>query len=97
MCLLLIDATLIAMMFILYIDNNTVSCFCVHPCPYAQQSYSTHTCRHSFVVFVDENRAYHISEIQPALEGVPEMVEQLNVDNGFDVFVREMRAKFREL
>jgi len=53
--------------------------------------------QHSFVVFVDENRTYHISEIQPALEGVPEMVEQLNVDNGFDVFVREMRAKFREL
>ena len=40
---------------------------------------------HSFVVFVDENRKYHVSEIEPAVEGVSSMVDQLNADNGFDV------------
>jgi hypothetical protein len=45
----------------------------------------------------DKTGTYEITDVQPALEEMDTMVATLNASNSFDVFVREMRAKFREL
>ena len=38
-----------------------------------------------------------VSDCNPAMEGITRMVATLNESNNFDVFVRTMRTKFREM
>lgn len=48
----------------------------------------------TFSVKVTEDDVYDIRDVNPPVEGVAEMVEELNETNDFSYFVRRMRREF---
>ena len=51
----------------------------------------------SFAVHVNEHDVYQVDSCDPPVEGVDEMLRELNTNNDFSLFVRRMRAKFKAI
>lgn len=51
----------------------------------------------SFVVFVDTNDVYHVSDVQPPVKDIDGLLVELNNTNDFSRFVRNIRKQFQSL
>ena len=51
----------------------------------------------AFQVFVDGGDTYHVESCEPPVAGMDELVDALNKDNDFSLFVRQMRKRFKQL
>ena len=48
-------------------------------------------------VFVDGGDKYHVESCDPPVQGMDELITQLNTNNDFAAFVRAMRKRFKAL
>eukprot|EP00042_Codosiga_hollandica_P031224 m.187711 g.187711 ORF g.187711 m.187711 type:complete len:228 (-) comp53580_c0_seq1:99-782(-) len=48
-----------------------------------------------FAVTIDKQGLYHVHDVVPSVDGVSELIEQLNATNDFAAFVRAIRRAFK--
>mmetsp|Transcript_7472 Transcript_7472/g.12998 ORF Transcript_7472/g.12998 Transcript_7472/m.12998 type:complete len:240 (-) Transcript_7472:230-949(-) len=49
------------------------------------------------VIYIDDNDFYHVEQVQPAIGNISDLLQAVNNDNNFALFVRRIRQRFKAL